>query len=262
MGARRARRARRSRTTRSPSPTRPARTPTCASARARARRSSSCAPRRCGPRSTGAASSSPTTSPRCSIPVFVAPAHPHPLGGRRACAQRPPTPSPRSWSASPRACAFRSPPDSEHSDETPLAADRPWHGRAHPGHRVLRRRQRGRQSSSSCTSASCCSPCSAASVASLYLARRSDIVTRSLSPDVATVGRDALVTVRVGVRTAVPDRAGHLARHGAEGARRRRRRASSPPSARDCAERSAIVELSYAVTRRSGAASIRSVRFR
>jgi uncharacterized protein (DUF58 family) len=43
-----------------------------------------------------------------------------------------------------------------------------------------------------------------ASVASLYLTRRSETVTRSLSPDVATVGRDALVTVRVGVRTALP----------------------------------------------------------
>jgi uncharacterized protein (DUF58 family) len=43
-----------------------------------------------------------------------------------------------------------------------------------------------------------------ASVASLYLTRRSDVVTRSLSPDVATVGRESLVTVRVGVRTAVP----------------------------------------------------------
>ncbi|WP_314508362.1 DUF58 domain-containing protein [uncultured Microbacterium sp.] len=43
-----------------------------------------------------------------------------------------------------------------------------------------------------------------ASVASLYLTRRTDTVTRSLSPDVATVGRDSLVTVRVGVRTALP----------------------------------------------------------
>jgi len=43
-----------------------------------------------------------------------------------------------------------------------------------------------------------------ASVASLYLTRRSETVTRSLSPDVATVGRDSLVTVRVGVRTALP----------------------------------------------------------
>jgi uncharacterized protein (DUF58 family) len=44
----------------------------------------------------------------------------------------------------------------------------------------------------------------ATSIASLYLTRRSETVTRSLSPDVATVGRDALVTVRVGVRTALP----------------------------------------------------------
>ena len=42
------------------------------------------------------------------------------------------------------------------------------------------------------------------SIASLYLARRSDVVTRSLTPDIATVGRETLVTVRVGVRTAVP----------------------------------------------------------
>ncbi|GAA3214202.1 DUF58 domain-containing protein [Microbacterium terregens] len=44
----------------------------------------------------------------------------------------------------------------------------------------------------------------AASVVSLYLTRRSETVSRSLSPDAATVGRDALVTVRVGVRTALP----------------------------------------------------------
>lgn len=43
-----------------------------------------------------------------------------------------------------------------------------------------------------------------ASVASLYLTRRSDVVSRSLAPDVATVGRESRVTVRVGVRTAVP----------------------------------------------------------
>lgn len=44
----------------------------------------------------------------------------------------------------------------------------------------------------------------AASIASLYLTRRSDTVTRSLAPDVAAVGRESLVTVRVGVRTALP----------------------------------------------------------
>lgn len=44
----------------------------------------------------------------------------------------------------------------------------------------------------------------AASIVSLFLTRRSDTVTRSLSPDVATVGRESLVTVRVGVRTALP----------------------------------------------------------
>jgi uncharacterized protein (DUF58 family) len=43
-----------------------------------------------------------------------------------------------------------------------------------------------------------------ASGASLYHTRRSETVVRTLSPDVATVGRDALVTVRVGVRTALP----------------------------------------------------------
>lgn len=43
-----------------------------------------------------------------------------------------------------------------------------------------------------------------ASIASLYLTRRSDVVTRSLTPDVATVGRESVVAVRVGVRTAVP----------------------------------------------------------
>lgn len=43
-----------------------------------------------------------------------------------------------------------------------------------------------------------------ASVASLYLSRRSDVVTRSLAPDVASVGRESLVSVTVGVRTALP----------------------------------------------------------
>nr|BFF12435.1 hypothetical protein GCM10025699_37380 [Microbacterium flavescens] len=43
-----------------------------------------------------------------------------------------------------------------------------------------------------------------ASVASLYLTRRTDVVTRSFTPDVATVGRSSIVAVRVGVRTAVP----------------------------------------------------------
>jgi uncharacterized protein (DUF58 family) len=44
----------------------------------------------------------------------------------------------------------------------------------------------------------------ATSVASLWLTRRIDSVTRSLSPDVATVGRESVVTVRVGVRSALP----------------------------------------------------------
>ncbi|GAA5207245.1 DUF58 domain-containing protein [Microbacterium kyungheense] len=43
-----------------------------------------------------------------------------------------------------------------------------------------------------------------ASVASLYLGRRTDVVTRSLVPDVAAVGRETMVSVRVGVRTALP----------------------------------------------------------
>ncbi|WP_374311801.1 DUF58 domain-containing protein, partial [Microbacterium sp.] len=43
-----------------------------------------------------------------------------------------------------------------------------------------------------------------ASVASLYLSRRSDVVSRSLAPDVVTVGRESLVSVTVGVRTALP----------------------------------------------------------
>ena len=43
-----------------------------------------------------------------------------------------------------------------------------------------------------------------ASVASLYVGRRSDAVTRSLSPDVASVGRESHVSVRVGVRAALP----------------------------------------------------------
>lgn len=48
----------------------------------------------------------------------------------------------------------------------------------------------------------------AASVASLYLTRRSESVVRSLHPDVSTVGRETLVDVQVGVRTAVPTPAG------------------------------------------------------
>lgn len=44
----------------------------------------------------------------------------------------------------------------------------------------------------------------AASVCSLYVGRRSDVVTRSLVPDVVAVGRETTVSVRVGVRTAVP----------------------------------------------------------
>lgn len=44
----------------------------------------------------------------------------------------------------------------------------------------------------------------AASVASLYAGRRTESVTRSLSPDVVSVGSEARVAVRVGVRTALP----------------------------------------------------------
>ena len=43
-----------------------------------------------------------------------------------------------------------------------------------------------------------------ASIVSLYLGRRTDAVSRSLVPDVASVGRESHVSVRVGVRTAVP----------------------------------------------------------
>lgn len=43
-----------------------------------------------------------------------------------------------------------------------------------------------------------------ASLASLWLTRRIDAVSRSLSPDVATVGRESVVTVRVGTRSALP----------------------------------------------------------
>ncbi|KRA24193.1 hypothetical protein ASD65_06985 [Microbacterium sp. Root61] len=48
----------------------------------------------------------------------------------------------------------------------------------------------------------------AASIASLYLTRRTESISRSLSPDVPSVGRDANVTVRVSVRTAVPSAQG------------------------------------------------------
>lgn len=44
----------------------------------------------------------------------------------------------------------------------------------------------------------------ATSVASLYVGRRTDTVSRSLSPDVVSVGSEARVAVRVGVRTALP----------------------------------------------------------
>ncbi|KJL41418.1 MULTISPECIES: DUF58 domain-containing protein [Microbacterium] len=43
-----------------------------------------------------------------------------------------------------------------------------------------------------------------ASIASLYVGRRSDAVTRALVPDVVPVGGDARVSVRVEVRTALP----------------------------------------------------------
>ncbi|MFB7885751.1 DUF58 domain-containing protein [Microbacterium sp. NPDC056057] len=43
-----------------------------------------------------------------------------------------------------------------------------------------------------------------ASIASLYVGRRSDAVTRALTPDVVPVGGDARVSVRVEVRTALP----------------------------------------------------------
>lgn len=43
-----------------------------------------------------------------------------------------------------------------------------------------------------------------ASLVSLYLSRRTEEVTRVLSPDVAAVGRETHVTVRVGIRTTLP----------------------------------------------------------
>lgn len=43
-----------------------------------------------------------------------------------------------------------------------------------------------------------------ASIVSLYLMRRTESVSRSLAPEMPTVGREATVTVRVGVRTAIP----------------------------------------------------------
>lgn len=48
----------------------------------------------------------------------------------------------------------------------------------------------------------------ATSIASLHLARRTEAVSRSLHPDVVNVGGDALVTVQVGMRTAIPTPAG------------------------------------------------------
>ncbi|MET0811755.1 MAG: DUF58 domain-containing protein [Microbacterium sp.] len=48
----------------------------------------------------------------------------------------------------------------------------------------------------------------AASLAALYLARPTDAVVRSLHPDISTVGRETLVDVRVGVRSAFPTPSG------------------------------------------------------
>ncbi|MET0296302.1 MAG: DUF58 domain-containing protein [Microbacterium sp.] len=48
----------------------------------------------------------------------------------------------------------------------------------------------------------------AVSVASLHVTRRIESVTRSLHPDVVTVGRESEVDLQVGVRTAVPTTAG------------------------------------------------------
>jgi uncharacterized protein (DUF58 family) len=47
-----------------------------------------------------------------------------------------------------------------------------------------------------------------ASVAALHLTRRADTVTRALHPDIVSVGRESHVTVRAGIRTAVPTPAG------------------------------------------------------
>lgn len=47
-----------------------------------------------------------------------------------------------------------------------------------------------------------------AGIASLYLTRHTESISRSLSPDVPVVGSEAVVTVRVAVRTAVPSAQG------------------------------------------------------
>jgi uncharacterized protein (DUF58 family) len=49
------------------------------------------------------------------------------------------------------------------------------------------------------------------SILSLHLARRSEEVTRTLSPDVAAVGRESAVRVRVGLRSALPTAPGEWA---------------------------------------------------
>ncbi|HWM17275.1 MAG TPA: DUF58 domain-containing protein [Microbacterium sp.] len=87
----------------------------------------------------------------------------------------------------------------------------------------------------------------AASASSLYLTRRSDTVTRSLSPDVATVGRDAFVTVRVGVRTALPTAPGTWRDSVSKGLTARAQ-GVFPALGSGLRGADRVVELSYAVT--------------
>ena len=75
------------------------------------------------------------------------------------------------------------------------------------------------------------------SIASLYVGRRSDAVSRALVPDVVSVGRDARVSVRVDVRTALPTAPGTW-RDGLPKGLRARPRGRSRRSARRCAAES------------------------
>ncbi len=86
-----------------------------------------------------------------------------------------------------------------------------------------------------------------ASVASLYLSRRSDVVTRSLDPDVATVGRESLVSVSVGVRTALPTPPGVWHDQLPKGLRGKTE-GVFPALGSGLRRSERVVELSYAVT--------------
>lgn len=88
-----------------------------------------------------------------------------------------------------------------------------------------------------------------AALAAAWLTRRIDAVTRSLSPDVVTVGKESTVTVRVSIRTALPASPGaweDTVPTGLEG--RARGVFPAPDSAGRGEER--LVELSYRVTGR------------